>query len=113
MSLGINWEAIAPSNREKLESLLNAFETFVSQNHPGPEPQDRRIVSEWDNLKQLIKQAPTDTQAHNKHINALRSAMLKEEVSRHLGKMGEEQMEKETDSKKIEIDKGVLLSISR
>ena len=70
-------------------------------------------MNQWNTFKEIIQKAPTDTQGHNKHVNQLRNALLKEEVSRHMGKMGDEGMQKEFNHKDIEIDKNALLSISR
>jgi hypothetical protein len=109
----MSWTDIKEDNRQKIESLLSAFDQFVTANHKGVDPQDRRIVSEWTTFKEIIDKSPGDTQSHNKHVSALRNKLLKEEVSKHLVKMGAADMERHINSKTIDIDKNKLLALCR
>ena len=92
---------------------MTAFDKFITDNHRGADMQDIRILGEWGTFKAMIQKAPADTQGHNKHVNALRNALLKEEVSKHLGTMDKAVVEKDDNEKTIEIDKNKLLQISR
>jgi hypothetical protein len=33
----MNWEGVQPASREKVESLIEAFNAFILENHSGPE----------------------------------------------------------------------------
>jgi hypothetical protein len=40
----MNWEGVAESSQNKIESLVNAFDKFIETHHKGSSaPQDRRI----------------------------------------------------------------------
>jgi hypothetical protein len=39
----MNWIGIQESSREKVESLLNAFNVFIAENHKGTDPEDERV----------------------------------------------------------------------
>ena len=74
---------------------MTVFDQFVNTHHNGTAPHDHKINSEWKTFKKLIENAPADTHAHNQHVNTLRQNLLKEEVSKQLGKVGSEAIEKQ------------------
>jgi len=39
----MNWGEINESSRERIESLMKAFETFIVENHKGTDQHDDRI----------------------------------------------------------------------
>ena len=92
---------------------MEAFDNFIATNHKGSSSEDEKISREWLTFREIIRRDPGDTQAHNKHVNNLRTALLKEEVSKHMGSMGNDKLEREEQSREIEIDKNALLTISR
>lgn len=74
----MNWKGISENSRQKIDSLVNAFDEFINNNHMDGAAEDQRILKEWQLFHKLIQQAPADTDSHYKHVNELRNTLLKE-----------------------------------
>ena len=109
----MKWQGVKETSKEKIESLVNAFNTFILENHKGSEAEDERVRKEWQAFKQVIADNPANTDSHNKYVLALRNALLKEDVIKQQnGEKGAKYKEKQA-KLKIVVDKTKLLALAK
>jgi hypothetical protein len=104
---------VQESSREKVESLVNAFNVFILENHKGNDPEDERIKREWEKFKGVIEENPANTDEHNRYVLALRNALLKEEVSKNKSSERTGEYRPKEIRPKILIDKAKLMVLSK